>query len=84
MAGDWRVRATRRECQKGLNLFAGYAEFFHQLVTAHVLKVLRYRRDRHPGAFKHPRAAALAGNAFDGGALCPIKSCHVPAATREL
>jgi hypothetical protein len=48
----WRFRAMRRECQNGLNLFARHAEFFHQLVNAHILKVLKYGGYRRPGAWK--------------------------------
>jgi hypothetical protein len=52
-----------RELQNRLNLFARHAEFFHQLVNAHILKVLEHSGDRRPSAFKHPRTAALAGDA---------------------
>jgi hypothetical protein len=66
----------RRELQNSLNLLPRHAKFFHQLVNAHILKVLEHGGDRHPGAFKHPRTAALAGDALHGGALGPIESCH--------
>jgi len=67
----------RREFQDSLNLLPRHAEFFHQLVNAHILKVLEYRGYRHPAAFKHPCAGALAGAALHGGALGPIESCQV-------
>ena len=61
-----------RELQNRLNLFARHAEFFHQLVNAHILKVLEHSGDRRPSAFKHPRTAALPGmlsflSRFGGG-----------------
>jgi hypothetical protein len=66
----------RREFQNSLNLLPRHAEFFHQLVNAHILKVLEHRGHGHPGAFKHPCAAALTGDALHGRALGPIESCH--------
>ena len=40
------------------------------------LEVLEDRSHRHARIFEHPGAAALAGDAFDGGALRPIEGCH--------
>ena len=73
--------AVRDELQNGLNLFPRHAEFRHEFVHAHVLKVLEYVRNRRSGSPKHPCAAALAGKTLHGGALGPIESCssHLPA-----
>jgi hypothetical protein len=65
------------ELQDSLNLFPRHPKFFHQLVNAHILKVLEHSGYRRSGAFKHPCAAPLAGDALYGGALGPIESCHV-------
>ncbi len=54
----------RLEFQDSLNLLPRHAEFFHQLVHAHILKVLEHSGYWHPGAFKYPCTAALAGDAL--------------------
>jgi hypothetical protein len=67
----------RRKLEDGLDLFASYAEFFHKLFNGHVLNVFKDCRNGRPGSAEHPGATALAWNAFDGGTLGPIKSCHI-------
>ena len=39
-------------------------------------QILENRLDRHTSAFDNPRAAYLAGNAFNSRALGPVKLCH--------
>jgi len=51
--GGGRFRAVCRECQNGLNLFARHAEFLHELVNTHILKVFKYGGDGHASTFKH-------------------------------
>jgi hypothetical protein len=72
-----RLRTARGELQNSMNLFARHAKFFDEFINRHVFQVLEHYRNRRPGAFKYSCAASLAGNALDGGALGPIKSCHV-------
>ena len=67
----------RGKLEDGFDLFASYTEFVHKLIDGHVLNVFKDRRDRRPGSAKHPGTTALAWDAFDGGTLGPIKSCHI-------
>lgn len=50
--------------EDGLNLFPRYAEFFHQLVYAHVLKIFEHGCHRRPCPAKDPGTATFARNTF--------------------
>jgi hypothetical protein len=55
--------------QDSLNLLTRNPEFLDQLIDAHVLKVLEYRRYGRASASEYPRTTTLAGNALHSGAL---------------
>jgi hypothetical protein len=62
-----RFRAVSGELQDGLDLLTRDAEFLHQFIDAHVLKVLEHRRNGSPGSPENPCSADLARDAFHGG-----------------
>jgi hypothetical protein len=57
-------------------LLARHVELLDDLVNAEVLEVLNDRGHGQAGAFEHPRATDLAGDALHSGALGPIGRCH--------
>src|SRR5208282_909999 len=72
------IKTAGSEVEHGDNLFSRDVEPLHDfLYTCAGFEVLENGGDRHSRVFKYPRATALAGNAFHGGALGPIESCHV-------
>ena len=66
-AGRWRFGAVRDELEDGLNLLPRDAEFFHQFVNAHVLKIFKNRRNRHPGSLKTHAPLRLPGTLSTAG-----------------
>lgn len=76
MGRDWRFGAPRGKLQHGLDLLPGDSKFLNELIDAHVLKVLEYRRNWRARSTKYNGATPLAGNALDGGALRPIDASH--------
>jgi hypothetical protein len=64
--------------QHGIDLFTRHGKFLHHFFYGQAsLQILEYRCDWHPGIPEHPGAANFAGDAFHGGTLRPIESCHV-------
>src|ERR1043165_4777310 len=63
------------EFQNGFNLFARHAgKPFEKLADSRpVFEILEERLHRNARAAKNPRAADLAGHAFNGGTLTPIE-----------
>src|SRR5665213_2084909 len=73
-----RVETAGGEFEHGLNLFSRYMKLLDDFFMARArLKIFKHGSDGHSGAAKYPRATAPFRHAFDGGALGPIKSCHV-------
>jgi hypothetical protein len=68
-----RVEAPSGKFEHGLNLPSRYMKLLDDFRYARTrLKILKNRSDGHPGAAKHPRAAASIRHAFHGGTLGPI------------
>ena len=66
---EW-IETSRRKFKHGYNLFPVQVELFHDLVNRGPgFEVFKHNRNRHPGILKHPCAAHLAGDAFDGWKL---------------
>jgi len=75
--GDRRVEAPGGELKHGVDLFPRDIELLNDLFYGGSgFEVLEHGGHGHAGVLEHPCAAQSAGNAFDGGALGPIESCH--------
>jgi hypothetical protein len=72
------VEAPRCKFDYRYNLFMGQMEPIHNLADrcAH-FQIVKDDRNWRPRVPEYPRAAALAWNALNGGALGPIENCHI-------
>src|SRR5271167_4916181 len=83
--GEWGFETTCREVEHGNNLFPRHADPLHDFFdTCAGFEVLENSGNRHASVLKHPRAAALAGDAFDRRTLGPIENCHISLPSDDL
>jgi hypothetical protein len=72
------ITAQMLQLHEAVDLLTGHWKLFDYLLNSHTsLKVLKQTLHWRPGSTQHPRATYLTRNAFHGGTLRPIESCHV-------
>src|SRR5580698_4812743 len=72
------VETLGGEVEYSFYLFARNRVLLDDLINGHaVLKVLENKFNRRPRISEGPSAAYLAGDAFHGGTLGPVDTCHV-------
>ena len=72
------IETVGGEIEDGYDLFPRNWVLFDDFIYGYaVVKILENESNRRPRIPKRPTTAHLAGNAFHGGALGPIETCHV-------
>src|SRR5271157_6011908 len=72
------VEAAGGKFEHRLNLLPRYMKLLDDFLDARTcLKIFKDRSHGHAGATEYPRTTALTGDALHGGALGPIKRCHL-------